>query len=228
MTAPMTTAQRLTDRARDLAFVSMLVTYPDDELADLVVAAGPCRAATALAAALAAPQGLIDLRSRYVDLFDRGGQRASLYETEYGRMRGMSKGNDLADLAGFYQAFGLTLDERRHEMLDHLAIELEFYAVLLLKQAALIVGADALGVEIVESARGKFLAAHLGGLARAVAERAEVMADPIYSSVFAWCWQLVERECRELGVAAAPLDFFPDEDSRTPMKCGAVQLPVVP
>ena len=35
---------------------------------------------------------------------------ASVYETEHGRMRGLSKGHDLADLAGFYGAFGLPLD----------------------------------------------------------------------------------------------------------------------
>lgn len=220
-------AAMLVTRAQELVLASSLVSYPDGDLAELVRAAAPCPAAAALLEALAAPDGVTDLRARYVELFDRGGQRASLYETEYGRMRGMGKGHALADIAGFYQAFGLTLDEARHEMLDHLAVELEFYAVLLLKQAALIERDDLAGVAIVASARGKFLAEHLGALARAVAARAEVIADPVYASVFAWCAALVEAECAALAVAPAPLDFFPDEDSRAPMKCGAVQLPVV-
>lgn len=225
----MTAQSTLSARAHDFVLASTLTTYPDDELAEILADATvrPCAAAAAMQAALQLPAGLLDLRSRYVERFDRGGQRASLYETEYGRMRGMSKGRDLADIAGFYQAFGMVPEDSRHEMLDHIAVELEFYAVLLLKQAALTLQGDAEGVEVVKDARRKFLAAHLGGLARAVAERHEVIDDPIYASVFAWCWQLVGDECRALGVEAAPLDFFPDEDSRKEMSCGAVHLPVV-
>jgi nitrate reductase assembly molybdenum cofactor insertion protein NarJ len=221
------TAATLVAQAQALVLASSLASYPDDDLAEVIRAAAPCPAAAAALAALDAPGGVTELRARYGELFDRGGQRASLYETEYGRMRGMGKGHALADIAGFYQAFGLTIDEARHEMLDHLAVELEFYAVLLLKQAALIERDDATGVAIVASARGKFLAEHLGALARAVAGRAEVIADPIYACVFGWCALLVDAECAALGVTPAPLDFFPDEDSRSPMKCGAVQLPVV-
>lgn len=219
----------LTTRARAFVLASTLTTYPDDELGEILrEAAPPGPDTTAMAALLTTAPGLLELRARYVELFDRGGQRASLYETEYGRMRGMSKGRDLADLAGFYQAFGLTLDEARHEMLDHLAVELEFYAVLLLKQDLLAQAADAEGSAIVESARRKFLAEHLGGLARAVADRREVQGDPLYADVFDWCGRLVQAECQSLGVEAAPLDFFPDEDSRKQMACGATHLPVLP
>lgn len=217
----------LTHRARELALAAALVSYPDPEFGELLaLAAHPV--ATALAAVIATPAGVADLQVRHGELFDRGGPRASLYETEYGRMRGMGKGHTLADLAGFYHAFGLTLDESRHELLDHLAVELEFYVVLLLKQAALTARADADGVEVVASARAKFLAEHLAGLAGAVAARPEVGADPVYGPVFAWCAALIQRECEVLQVTAAPLDFFPTEDDRAPMKCGAVQLPVVP
>jgi nitrate reductase assembly molybdenum cofactor insertion protein NarJ len=216
----------LRNRAHDLVLASALATYPDEELAAIVADLDETHAGVrGMRAALRAPAGLGALRGRYVDLFDRGGQRASLYETEYGRMRGMSKGRDLADVAGFYQAFGLVLEDARHEMLDHVAVELEFYAVLLLKQAALVDLGDAEGSAIVEDARKKFLAEHLGGLAKAIADRTEVIADPIYAGVFAWCWSVIADECAALGVAPAPLDFFPDEDAKREMKCG--HLPVV-
>jgi len=224
------TAAALTARARELVLASTLATYPDPELNEILTGLGPAVAAHPGAAAVAATLasvGLDELRARYVDLFDRGGQRASLYETEYGRMRGMSKGRDLADLAGFYRAFGLVLDEDRHEMLDHLAVELEFYAVLLLKQAVLIDRADAEGIEIVLDARRKFLVEHLGGLAGAVAGRREVQGDPVYGGVLAWTARLIADECAALEVTPAPLDFFDDADAKGEMKCGAVHLPVV-
>lgn len=227
----MMAAEQLVARAHEIVLASTLATYPDRELEQIVLELGDAMqdhaATAAMTRALRLPTGLTDLQSRYVELFDRGGQRASLYETEYGRMRGMSKGNDLADLAGFYHAFGLTLEETRHEMLDHIAVELEFYAVLLLKQAALLGLGDAEGVSIVEDARKKFLSAHLGGLARGVAQRPEVGTDPIYGPVFTWCGRLVAEECAGLGVEAAPLDFFPDEDARRDMQCGATHLPVI-
>jgi len=180
-----------------------------------------------LRARLQAAGGLDDLRSAYLELFDRGGERASLYESEYGRMRGMSKGNTLADLSGFYQAFGVTVDQEQvHELPDHLAVELEFYALLLLKQEHL--REDAEGRAVVEDARRKFLTDHLGRFACAVEERADVRADPQYGPVFAWCRGLVERECGALGVTPAPLDFFADPEGKGEMQCGAVHLPVLP
>ncbi len=215
----------LTARARDFVLASSLATYPDAELPGIVADAATAAhaAASAMHAALEAQPGqagLVNLQSRYVELFDRGGQRASLYETEYGRMRGMSKGRDLADIGGFYKAFGLTQEESHHEMLDHIAVELEFYGVLLLKQAALVLRGDEEGIAVVEDARRKFLAEHLGGLAGAVTARKEVAADPVYASVFAWCGQLVAAECQALGVKAAPLDFFPDDENAKDMSCG--------
>jgi nitrate reductase assembly molybdenum cofactor insertion protein NarJ len=231
----MSAPEVLVARARELVLASTLAGYPDPELVEIVVdlelaahpGAGAMRQALVAYDGRDGRDGLADLRARYVALFDRGGRRASLYETEYGRMRGMSKGKDLADVAGFYQAFGLLQTEERHEMLDHIAVELEFYAVLLLKQAALARTGDAVGIEIVMDARRKFLAEHLGGLARAVAERGEVTADPIYAAVFTWTWGLVADECAGLGVAPEPLDFFPDEDARGELTCGAVHLPVL-
>ena len=61
------------------------------------------------------------------------GRARSLYERV--RSHGMGKGNTLADIGGFYQAFGLTLDRGIHELPDHIAVELEFYGLLLLKQS---------------------------------------------------------------------------------------------
>lgn len=227
-----THTEQFSERAREFTLASVLASYPDADfeltLGDLSASLLGHEGAGALASAFGSPNGIDGIRSSYIDLFDRGKDRASLYETEYGRMRGMAKGNDLADIAGFYQAFGFTMaTDDVHEMHDHLAVELEFYAVLLLKQQALAEIGDAEGLEIVEDARRKFVVDHLGRLARAISERREVMDDVLYGPVFAWCWKLVSRECAGWGIEPPLLDYFGDDELKRDMACGAVHLPVL-
>lgn len=232
--------QALAQRARELQLASLLAAYPVEgmpaALDEAVAVVGEARAAPAAAVRRTLQEaGALDgLRSRYLQLFETGQGRASLYETEYGRMRGMSKGNDLADIAGFYQAFGLKLDdnpenpEATREMLDHVAVELEFYAMLLWKQAALSAQRDDEGVFVVEDARKKFLTDHLGRFLGAVASRPEVDVDPTYGQVFRWCRDLVAAECEALGVKPAPLDFFAAPEDDDPNACGEAKgLPIV-
>lgn len=222
----------LTASARDFALASALASYPDEEVEQTIRSLCPALAghvaAARFVAALDEERGFDELRAAYVGTFDRGDGRISLYETEYGRMRGMAKGNELADISGFYRAFGLVPDQDRvHEMLDHVAVELEFYAVLLAKQRHLDEAGDREGGAIVEDARRKFLAAHLGPLAKAVGSRAKAVGVPAYGDVLAWCGALVADECARLGVVPAPLDFFEDEERGEEMRCGNVRLPVV-
>lgn len=230
----------LATRSRQMQLASLLASYPSDGLGaaleDLVEDLGVERSGSAAVVrrSLEAAGALDELRSRYLHLFETGKGHASLYETEHGRMRGMSKGNDLADIAGFYSAFGLKLDddpanaEAQKEMLDHVAVELEFYSMLLLKQALVSESGDREGVFVVEDARKKFLADHLGRFLAAIAARPEVAADPTYGDVFRWCRDLVAKECDALGVTPAPLDFFGSGDDPDPTACGdARALPIV-
>ena len=167
-------------------------------------------------------EGIDALRERWIALFDAGKERVPLYETEYGRMRGLSKGNDLADLRGFYRAFGLDLGPRTYDMLDHLAIELEFYAVLVAKEEFLS-SRDADGAGIVADGRRSFLQEHLGGFVFAVAARGA--ADELYGPLLAWGVELVTAECRDLGIAPVPLEYFADRGREQAPRCGS--LPVV-
>lgn len=219
--------EHLEERARDFALASMATAYPDDEFAETLRAlGGALDAHEALGPLVArlADVGLDDLRGHWIELFDHGKGSVSLYETEYGRMRGMSKGNDLADLAGFYHAFGLDLDATEvHEQHDHVSVELEFYATLLAKERYLRDQSNDEGAEIVADARQKFLKDHLGGFVSALAGR--VQEDATYAALFGWAASLVRHECELAGVVPPPLDYFADEEARSEMKCAS--LPVI-
>jgi nitrate reductase assembly molybdenum cofactor insertion protein NarJ len=215
--------------AREFLLASLVTAYPRAELAETLAGPPLCDHPALGAMAAAVAGGVEPLQRTYVELFDRGKGRTSLYETEHGRMRGLAKGHDLADLAGFYHAFGLTLDsERVHEMLDHVAVELEFYGLLLMKQALLAEADDAEGGAIVLDARRKFLTDHLGRFVGVIADQPAVRGDAAYGGVLAWCARLIAAECEALAVTPAPLDFFAAEREPDDVECGAkVRLPVV-
>ncbi len=221
-------ADPLAAQARDFLLASLATAYPQPELAATLAGLADHPALGAMARAVD-EGGLPALERTYVDLFDRGKGRVSLYETEHGRMRGLSKGHDLADLAGFYHAFGLELDASDlHELGDHVAVELEFYGLLLLKQALLSAAGDGEGAAIVLDARHKFLADHLGRFVDVIAAQPAVGAAPAYAPVLRWAAELVAGECAALAVTPAPLDFFFGEREPDDVECGAkVRLPVV-
>jgi hypothetical protein len=135
-------------------------------------------------------------------------------------MRGLSKGKDLSDVVGFYNAFGFALTEEvGAEMPDHIAIEMEFYALLLYKQSILL--DDPVGTEIVADARRKFLQDHLGGFARALSLRPRVVEDPVFGPLLGWVDRLVTEECTIEAVYPAPTDFFVQDDAEEVANCGA-------
>lgn len=175
----------------DFKLASKLVAYPKDNFSD-------------------------DLRSEYIDLFDRGRQANSLYETEYGRSRAMVKGNELVDIAGFYKAFGLQIGP---EMVDHIAVELEFYAWLLQKSEYLEKIQDLEGQEIVLDARKKFLKSHLGPFVGAICERPGVINSEFYSQAFGYCRELVHEECARLEVPIEALDWVDGKSEPDIMEC---------
>lgn len=237
----METANAAQQRARDFVLASTLVSYPDahyrETLAQLLATgAGAAEAARpggwlpALLESVKDEDGLDELRGAYVSLLDRGPVRTSLYESEHGRMRGVAKGNDLADIAGFYQAFGFDLSEAEgdREMPDHLAVELEFYALLLLKEAVLGEKGDETGLEVVRAAKKAFLADHLGRLADAVGRTAPLVEHAALGPVFRWCSALVAEECRAVGARVQVLELLNEVAEREEdlACCGA--LPTKP
>lgn len=166
--------------------------------------------------------GIDELRSEYIDLFDRGRQVNSLYETEYGRERAMVKGNELVDIAGFYRAFGFEIgaEDVRAEMVDHVAVELEFYALLVLKSELLTQSFDANGEEIVLDARKKFLKSHLGRFVGAICERPGVVESSFYSAVFQFCRDLIQGECERLNITVEKEHWISPQAETGDISCG--------
>ena len=108
----------------------------------------------------------------------------------------------LADIAGFYRAFGLQVAGKSGERADHICSELEFMAALCAKEAL----ARSRGLheqaEICRDARRAFLVEHLGRwagqFARRIAEHARL---PYYTALADLLVALLNHEAVELNAA---------------------------
>jgi len=158
-------------------------------------------------------KNLLDMQSEYIDIFDRGQTTNPAYETEYGRHRALAKGNELSDIAGFYKAFGFELDEDREnrDMIDHVSTELEFYALLLMKQIHLDEIKDREGSFVVEDGRKKFLMSHLAGFIGAVCNRPGIQESEYYRCIYGWVADLVGNECIDLKIQVDQVDWIQTE-----------------
>lgn len=160
------------------------------------------------------------LREEYSRLFI-GADAIVLHETSY---TGTGRSTELADISGFYLAFGFDLREGQHEVADHLGMQLEFHSLMLLKQAYALEQGWQDNYEIARAATCAFLADHLGRWVDKVQERAsERQAAPIYRILFEAIATCMRRECQLFAVQPAPLmcsgpDFMQDAAFVCPME----------
>lgn len=85
-----------------------------------------------------------------------------LYETQYGAAHIYQQTQELADIQGFYKAFGLEISDVERERSDHISVELEFMHFLLYKQAYALENHGEEKVQICVDAQKKFLKEHVG------------------------------------------------------------------
>jgi DMSO reductase family type II enzyme chaperone len=104
------------------------------------------------------------IENEYNRLFTAGADiLVPVYETEYAMDTIFAKTKELADLNGFYGAFGLQLGEdSNRERPDHVSIEMEFVASLLIKEAYARNEGWNDKVNVCLDARKKFLKDHIG------------------------------------------------------------------
>lgn len=131
------------------------------------------------------------------------------YETEYGRRHVFGQSQELGDIRGFYEAFGVR-PRPGGERPDHVACELEFLALLALKEAMALAVDDTDRRAICRDAAARFLADHAGRWLPALNGRiARRAPDAGYAAAAAVAMAIVAGHARELEVAPNPLD--PDD-----------------
>ncbi len=153
--------------------------------------------------------GILDLEFGVIDLpaLQAGHRRAfgltgsQCYETECGLPHEFRQSQEMADIAGFYRAFGFNIGGKVRERPDHISAELEFMHVLALKEAYAAENGVAERVEICVDAQCKFLQEHLGQWISLFAESLARSAEEApYLSLARFAAAFVEADAKRFGV----------------------------
>ena len=149
-------------------------------------------------------------------------------ETEYGPDNGFHQPQQLADIAGYYLAFGLRPSASGEVRPDHMACECEFMDFLSRKQAHLLDAVDstdrAEALETTTDAARSFLRDHLGRFGRAFGARvASEDRGGFHGVMGRLLLTFVDEECARLGLQAGPIDLLvrPEDVDDAPMACGS-------
>jgi TorA maturation chaperone TorD len=143
----------------------------------------------------------------------------------------------LADIAGYYLAFGLRPAEGADERVDHAACECEFMDFLARKEAFALASlrkdsdeAEAEErIDTIRMATRGFLRGHLGRFGCAFASLLmKEAAEGFHRALGALLYRLVTKECHRLGLPAGPpaLELRPPTTDDTPMACGTCDEPI--
>ncbi len=137
------------------------------------------------------------------------------------------KGAILADICGFYRAFGFDFRPEIAEKPDHIVTELEFCGILLAMRAG---AASVEQDEVTREALISFAETHLGEWLPWLAARLQLTAQlPVYQQIanaLAAVWSALSAAH---GLRAAPSGPMgqPEEEPDEPYDCGAVAGPAM-
>lgn len=145
----------------------------------------------------------------------------SPYEMEYWPAHVFQKSQGLADISGFYHAFGLKVSSRTRERPDHLSLELEFMHFLAWKEFhALEQRHDTEKLALCRQAQAKFLQEHLGWVSLFAQRLTEKVEGSFLATWSRLAEQFLSLEAQAMGVsfekpdlaAASPQEEAPDEE----------------
>lgn len=200
-----------------------------EKFTDGAALAAALRALERARAAVTTDEALQDLRSQALALLGNLRTRSfPPYETEYTRGGDFRQTQDLADLMGFYQAFGVNLrdGEESRERPDHIAVELEFLHFLCWKEAAARIEGDEEHISVCLDAERKFLADHLGRWAELFSRGLEKTApEGFYAALAALLRAVVAQDVTSLDVKPEPVAVPEPRRTSEPMTCGADDTP---
>jgi TorA maturation chaperone TorD len=155
------------------------------------------------------------------------------YEFEYyPSQETFGRSQQMADVAGFYRAFGIEEAQSSPERPDYLALELEFMAFLLLKQRLALAANDhdpevAEQAEVCESALRDFFRDHLAwwlpAFAAGLRRKAGVGYLRALADVLA-CW--TPAECRRLDISAVLRPVHPETIESPDDQSGCAACPL--
>ncbi len=139
------------------------------------------------------------------------------YEADYGTHHVFQETQCLADVSGFYRAFGLEPSDTRRERPDHIAVELEFMHVLALKEAYALLHEWGENADLCGQAGIGFLRDHLGRWApsflKQLRDRAGGGIFELIADITADC---VKAHCHDVGVDLGANDLEPAPASAEP------------
>lgn len=129
------------------------------------------------------------------------------YESAYCGSDIFRQAQQMADIAGFYRAHGLAVGGSRRERPDHVAVELEFMALLAAKEADATLHLGLEHVEMCRHAQTLFLGEHLGRWAPIFAGRLAARADRgPYKEVAEALEMWIAAELQAYDTVPAPLE----------------------
>ena len=145
------------------------------------------------------------------------------YESEYGHEGLFQQPRQLAEIMGFYEAFGLTTRNEERERPDHISCELEFLDFLSRKEALALEMGDDASLEETRKAARLFLRDHVGRFGRALARLlAQQDSQGFFAKLGCLLGELLTLECSRVGVSPGPLqlELRSAEEDKVPMACG--------
>ena len=131
-----------------------------------------------------------------------------IYELEYGEEHSHRQPQQLADISAFYHAFGLKMNEKVYERVDHAAVECEFMQYILLKEAyALTYGQEEKAL-ICRGASERFLRDHLGlWVPSFCLKLAQYDRYPFMKNTAHFVLNFISQDCQKFGITPGPADL---------------------
>lgn len=125
-------------------------------------------------------------------------EHSFLHECRYHNQ--FSAYDEMADISGFYKAFGLCLESERP---DHISLELEFMRLLTIKEAGSLMDKN-LNIDICINAQKEFLGSHLGRWIPLLSVVSEGI--PFYGPISKFLKNWIDVECKYLLIKPDPIN----------------------